>query len=154
MSYITEVKGEKVRSELIAKQDKLLADIRKIVGGKKFIYSDIYLKNKYPTIGVGERNYSVITKKYVYVSCFVLYSNNEDNTEYGAIIKKFPLCKRFDGKIVDKIALEDLFISDLQKIYDDLKFYLWWEKNVHLPKIKKEYEETLVYEKIFDKCLK
>ena len=122
-------------------KEKLLADIRKIVGGRKFIFSDAYCNKVHPNIGVGERPYSVITKKYLYVSCFVTYQWNEDETEVGAVIKKFPICyNRLTGKFVEKIELEDLFISDLKKILDEIKFYLWWEANVQYPKAKAEYE--------------
>ena len=48
MSYIVTTIGTIVRQkELERKQEKLLADIRKIVGHKKFYFSDAYLK-KYP----------------------------------------------------------------------------------------------------------
>jgi hypothetical protein len=144
MSYITEVKGEKVRSELIAKQDKLLADIRKIVGGKKFTFSNAYIKKVHPRIGEGERDYGTITKKYIYVSCFLQHNNNEDCTEWGAIIKKFPICyNRASGSFVEKVKLEDLFISDLEKILDEIKFYLWWESCVNLPKVTAEYQRLM-----------
>ena len=142
MSYITDIKGEEVRNSLIEKQNKLLADIRKIVGGKKFVFSDAYIKKVHPRIGVGERDYCTITKKYIYVSCFLQHSNNEDNTEYGAIIKKFPICyQRGCGSFVEKVELEDLFIVDLDKILRELKFYLWWEANVRMPNVRAEYEK-------------
>lgn len=141
MSYITDIKGEEVRNSLIEKQNKLLADIRKIVGGKKFTFSDAYIKKVHPRIGEGERDYGTITKKYIYVSCFLQRNNNEDCTEWGAIIKKFPICyNRATGSFVEKVELEDLFISDLEKILDEIKFYLWWEANVQYPKVKAEYE--------------
>ena len=143
------------QSELYAKQEKLLSDIRKIVGGKKFTFSDRYLKKYRPNIGVGERPINGITKKYVYVPCFLQKGNNEDNTEYGAIIKRFPICyQRGCGSFVDKVELEDLFISDLEKILDELKFYLWWESEVQLPKVKKEYQELLELEKKYEKMKK
>ena len=155
MSYITEVKGEKVRNELIAKQDKLLADIRKIVGGKKFTFSDVYCNKVHPNIGIGERPYSTITKKYIYVSCFLQHNNNEDCTEWGAIIKKFPICyKRTSGSFVEKVELGDLFISDLEKILDEIKFYLWWESCVNLPKVRAEYERLIECEAKFNKMKK
>ena len=155
MSYITEVKGEKVRSELIAKQDKLLADIRKIVGGKKFTFSNAYIKKVHPRIGEGERDYGTITKKYIYVSCFLQHNNNEDCTEWGAIIKKFPICyNRASGSFVEKVELEDLFISDLEKILDEIKFYLWWESCVNLPKARAEYERLTECEAKYNKMKK
>ena len=142
MSYIVRTIGTKESQDKLSEtQDKLLADIRKIVGGRKFIFSDAYCNKVHPKIGVGERPYSVITKKYLYVSCFVQYTNNEDNTEYGPVIKKYPIYyNRLSGRFVEKIELEDLFISDLKKILDEIKFYLWWEANVQYPKVKAEYE--------------
>jgi hypothetical protein len=155
MSYITGVKGEKVRSELIAKQDKLLADIRKIVGGKKFTFSNAYIKKVHPRIGEGERDYGTITKKYIYVSCFLQHNNNEDCTEWGAIIKKFPICyNRASGSFVEKVKLEDLFILDLEKILDEIKFYLWWESCVNLPKARAEYERLTECEAKYNKMKK
>ena len=59
--------------------------------------------------------------------------------------------KYFDGVVITKIEYEQLFTKDLQKIYDDLLFYLWWEKSVRLPKIEKEYTECKKYADIFDK---
>ena len=142
MSYITQV-GTIVKQEVLqTKNDQLIADIRKIVGGKKFTFSDAYLKKHQPKIGIGERPINGITKKYVYVSCFLQHSNNEDNTEYGAIIKKFPICyQRGCGSFVEKVELEDLFIVDLDKILRELKFYLWWEANVRMPNVRAEYEK-------------
>lgn len=151
MSYITEIKGEEHRLALVEKQDKLLAEIRKIVGGKKFAFSEAYLKKVYPRIGVGEMSYSIVTKKYVYVSCFLQYNNNEDCTEWGALIKKFPICYRQgSGKFVSKVELEDLFIADLEKILNDIKFYLWWETCENLPKVRAEYERLLEIEKKYN----
>ena len=142
MSYIVRTIGTKESQDKLSEtQNKLLADIRKIVGGRKFIFSDAYCNKVHPKIGVGERPYSVITKKYLYVSCFVQYTNNEDNTEYGPVIKKYPIYyNRLSGRFVEKIELEDLFISDLKKILDEIKFYLWWEANVQYPKVKAEYD--------------
>lgn len=148
MSYITEIKGEEHRLELVKKQDELLAEIRKIVGNKKFTFSEAYIRKSLPTIGVGERPYSTVTRKYVYVSCFLQHNNNEDCTEWGAIIKKFPICyNKTNGSFVDKVELEDLFIADLEKILNDLKFYLWWETCDNLPKVRAEYERLLEIEK-------
>ncbi len=152
MSYITLIGTEEVQKHLQEKNDKLLSDIRNIVRGKRFNFSDRYLKKYQPKIGVGDRPIYGITKKYVYVSCFLQHSNNEDNTEYGAIIKRFPICyQRGCGTFVDKVELEDLFISDLEKILNELKFYLWWEACVRLPKFKKEYQELLELEKKYEK---
>ena len=50
-----------------------------------------------------------------------------------------------------KIEYEQLFTKDLQKIYDDLLFFLWWEKNVRLQRVEKEYNECRKYVDIYDK---
>lgn len=141
MSYITSINTDTKRKELVEKQNKLLADIRKLAGNKKFEFSEAYYNKVHPHIGIGWRPYSIITKKYLYVSCFVQYTNNEDNSEYGAVIKKFPICyQKGSGEFVNKINLEDLFISDLEKILNEMKFYLWWENDVNFPKVRAEYE--------------
>ncbi len=153
MSYIVTTIGTIVQQkELEAKQEKLLSEIRKIVGGKKVTFSDRYLKKYRPNIGVGDRPIDGITKKYVYVSCFLQKGVNEDNTEYGAIIRRFPICyQRDSGSFADKVELEELFISDLERILRELKFYLWWEACIRLPKVKAQYDEVLEYEKKYNK---
>ena len=155
MSYIPLKGTEEEQKTLQDKNDKLLSDIRKIVGNKKFTFSDEYAKRVYPCIGVGDRLYTSVTKTYVYVNCFVQYSTNKDLNEYGAYIKKFPICyQRGSGEFVKKVALKDLFIEDLEKILNDLKFYLWWQAEVKLPKIKEEYEKALACQKEYEKMLK
>ena len=137
---------------LKAKQEKLLSDIRKIVGNKKFEFSSAYCGGGMPKIGSGDRPYSVITKKYLYVSCFLRMCNNADKTEYGAVIERFPIYyQRGSGSFVNKVELEDLFIEDMEKILRELKFYLWWETCVRLPKIREEYNKCLDIEQIFNK---
>ena len=137
------------------KQNKILADIRKIVGGKKFTFSDAYIRKVHPKIGVGNREYATITKKYIYVSCFLRYGWNEDRSEYGALIERFPICyQKGCGKFTDKVELEDLFVSDLEKILDELKYYLWWESCVNLPKVRAEYERLVECEKQYLKMKK
>jgi len=142
-------------SELGQKQKKLLADIRKIVGGKTFRYSEAYLKKagyEVNRIGKGERRVSVITKKYVYVNCHVYYETNNDNTEFGAYICKYPVCQRVQiGKNVTKVELEDLFVEDLEKVRNDLYFALWWEANERMPKIQAQLKECEQYAKLFNK---
>ena len=153
--YITDIGTIAHQEVLRAKQNKLLADIRKIVGGKKFTFSDAYIKKVHPKIGIGCMSYGTITKKYIYVSCFLQHNNNEDCTEWGAIIKKFPIYyKRASGSFVDKVELEDLFISDLEKILDEIKFYLWWESCVNLPKARAEYERLTECEAKYNKMKK
>lgn len=140
-------------SELYAKQQSLLADLRKIVGNKKLEFSNAYIKARkgtYHTIG-DNRNYFGVTRKSVMCPCRVVYSNDPLNKEYGAYIKRYSLYKYFDGQNVKKIALEDLFVKDLEQIVNDIKYFLWWEHDVHYPQIKKEFEETFDLKKKFEK---
>lgn len=71
--------------------------------------------------------------------------------EVGAYFNRYSLYKYFDGVVITKIEYEQLFTKDLQKIYDDLLFFLWWEKNVHLQRVEKEYNECRKYVDIYDK---
>ena len=125
MSYIRDINENEQQMKLRKKQDKLLADICKIVGSKKFTFSDAYINKVHPRVGVGEMSYSTITRKYVYVSGFLQYNNNEDCTEWGALIKKYPVyyTNKCGGKFVNKVPLTDLFTSDLEKILEDIKSY-------------------------------
>lgn len=134
-------------------REELLTAIRNIVGNKTFKFSDAYLKQcgKGPTIGGEDREYSGITKKYLYISCRVTFGWNTDETECGAFFHRYSIYKNFYGMNVTKIELEKLFTTDLQKIYNDIVFFLWWEKTVHLPKITKEYAECYSYANKFDK---
>ena len=140
--------------ELKSRFDNALKTIRNIVGNKRFTFSDAYIKQckyEFPTLGKEGRTYSVVTKKYVYIPCRVIYEYNEDETELGAFLLRYSVLKNFDGEIVTKVKLEDLFLEDLEKLKNDLTFYLWWEKNVRFPKIKSELEECEKYVKIFEK---
>lgn len=145
-------------SELGQKQKKLLADIRKIVGGETFKYSEAYLKKagyEVNRIGKGERQVTAITKKYVYVNCNAYYETNNDNTEFGAYIGKCPPSKRAQvGKIVTKIELEDLFVEDLEKVRNDLYFALWWETNERMPKIQAQLKECEKYAKLLERWIR
>ena len=142
-------------SELYAKQQSLLAELRSIVGNKKLEFSNAYIKarkNQHHTLGgINERPYYGVTRKSVMCPCRVVYANNEDCTEYGANIMKYSLYKYFDGQIVKKIALEDLFVKDLEQVVNDIKFFLFWEANVHFPQIKKEYDECAALKEKYSK---
>ena len=142
--------------ELKEKQQNLLAELRKIVG-RGFECSEAYMKQcKWEANRIGEQDirYGKVTKKYVYIGCRAIYTTNEENTEYGAVIREYPICKVPSYQIVNKIALEDLFVKDLEKIVTDIKFALWWE-NERLKKIKTEMEECQKYVDMFKKfCLK
>jgi len=142
--------------ELKEKQQKLLAELRKIVG-RGFECSEAYLKQcKYEANRIGEQEvrYGKITKQYVYIGCRAIYTTNDEGTEYGARIRKYPICKVPSFQIVNKIALEDLFVNDLEKIVNDIKFALWWEKDVRLKKLEAEMAECQKYVSLFDKFLK
>ena len=146
------------QSELYAKQQSLLAELRRIVGNKKLEFSNAYIKarkGEYHRLGgVGnDMVYYGVTRQSVMCPCRVVYTNNEDCTEYGANIRKYSLYKYFDGQIVKKIALEDLFVKDLEKVVEDIKFFLYWEANVHFPQIKREYDECLALKEKMRKFL-
>lgn len=134
-------------------RNELLAAIRKIVG-RKFQFSEAYAKKcgGYPTLGAENRMYSILTRKYIYIPCRVTFGRNADN-EVGAYFQRYSLYKYFNGVNITKIEYEQLFTKDLQKIYDDLVFYLDWERNIRLPKIEKEYEECKKYADIYNKLL-
>lgn len=139
--------------ELKEKQEKLLAQLRKIVG-RGFEFSEAYLNQcnyECNLIGKGERRYGKITKKYVYVPCRAIYTTNEENTEYGAEILRYSVCTTMGN--TDKIALEDLYVKDLEKIIEDIKFALWWE-NERMKKIEAEKAECQKYVDLFNKYLK
>lgn len=140
--------------ELKEKQEKLLAQLRKIVG-RGFEFSEAYLKQcnwECNRIGKGERRFGKVTKKYVYVPCRAIYTTNEENTEYGAEILKYSVCTTHGN--TDKIALEDLYVKDLEKIIEDIKFALWWEKGHRMKQLEKEMADCQKYVKIFDKYFK
>ena len=140
--------------ELYEKQQNLLAKLRKIVG-RGFDFSKAYMKqcdNDCNRIGEQEIRYGRITKKYVYIGCRVIYTTNDDITEYGARILKYSVCTR-QGE-TNKIALEDLFVCDLEKILHDIEFALWWEKDVRMKKLQTEMADCQKYVTLFDKFLK
>lgn len=143
-------------SELYKKQQSLLAELRKIVGNKSLEFSNAYInarKGVYHTIG-DSRNYFGVTRKSVLCPCRVVYSTDPLNKEYGAYIKKYSLYKYFDGQNVKKIALEDLFVKDLEQVVTDIKFFLWWEAQSHFPSVEKLYKETLAYKEKYEKLKK
>ena len=137
-------------------KEELLNAIRAIIGSKKFEFSDAYIKKSgTPTIGRGDRPYYTITKKYVYVECYAVYTFNESGEEYGYDIRKFPICyNRSEGTFVHKLPLVDLFTTDLEKILKDIQFFLWWENNVHKTEIQKELDKCESYSKAYSKMVK
>lgn len=141
--------------DLLAKQQKLLAELRKIVG-RGFEFSDAYIKQlDWDCNRIGEQpvRYGKITNKYVYIGCRAIYTTNTDFTEYGAVIRKYPLCKVPANQIVKKIALEDLFVCDLEKIVNDIKVALSWE-NERMNKLKLEMVKCQKYVDLFNKITK
>jgi hypothetical protein len=139
--------------ELKEKQQKLLAELRKIVG-RGFECSEAYLKQcKYEANRIGEQEirYGKITKQYVYIGCRAIYTTNDEGTEYGARIRKYSVRTR-QGE-TNKIALEDLFVCDLEKIVNDIKLALLWEKG-RMKYLEAEMTECQKYVSLFDKFLK
>jgi hypothetical protein len=136
-------------------REELLESIRRIIGNKKFTFSDDYIKQcgNTPTIGDDGRRYYAITKKYLFiVDCWGRYDYSAAEKEWGWYFMRYPVCYRVgSGQNINKVELEDMFTKDLQKLYDDIVFYLWWETNVNMPKLKKAYEECLKYKPMFDK---
>ena len=127
-------------------REELLAKIRKIVGGKKFVFRDVL-----PTIGDEDRPYTGVTKTYLHISCRVVYGWNEEETEVGAKFRRYSVYKDFKGENVSRVKLDDLFTKDLQKVYDDMVFHLWKEKHIHLKEVEKEYKECLEYCMMYDR---
>jgi len=145
--------------ELKDKQTQLLAELRNIVGNKKLEFSKAYIvdrrKGEYHRLGNGyNMPYYGVTRQSVMCPCRVVYKSSEDGMEFGAYIMKYSLYRDFEGQIVKKIPLEDLFVKDLEQIVDEIKFFLWWENEVHYPQIKKEYEETLTFVEKYKKLNK
>lgn len=141
-------------SELYKKQESLLSDIRKIVG-RGFEFSKAYMKKcdyECNRIGEQEIRYGKVTKKYVYIGCRAIYTTNDENTEYGASIRKYSVCTTLGN--TDKIALEDLFVKDLAKILNDIKLALWWEKDVRMKTLEVEMADCKKYADMFDKFFK
>ena len=141
--------------DLLAKQQNLLAELRKIVG-RGFEFSDAYMNQcdfNCNRIGEQEIRYGKVTNKYVYIGCRAIYTTNDERTEYGAVIRKYPICKVPSFQIVKRIALEDLFVCDLEKIVKDIKFALWWE-NERMNKLKLEMVKCQKYVDLFNKIAK
>ena len=139
--------------ELKEKQQKLLAELRKIVG-RGFECSEAYLKQckwECNRIGEHEIRFGKVTKKYVYIGCRVIYDTNAEETEYGARIRKYSVCTTQGN--TNKIELEDLFVCDLEKILNDIKFALVWETD-RMKKIEAEKVECQKYVDLYNKFMK
>ena len=135
-------------------REELLENIRRIIGSKKFTFSDAYIKQcgNTPTIGNNGRRYYAITKKYLFIECWGHYDYSAAEKEWGWYFMRYPICYRFgDGENIHKVKLEDMFTKDLQKLYDDIVFYLWWEKDIHLTTIEKELADCKKYVNMLEK---
>lgn len=137
-------------------KQEIIDEIRRIIGSKKFTFSEAYVKKckTYPKIGEGDRPYTAVTKKYVYCYCYAVYSRKDNGVEeWGYSIQRFPVCGFCKSYVMDKIELEDLFTEDLQKILNDIRFYLWWETNVRIPKLKAELADASKYIPIYQRMM-
>jgi hypothetical protein len=145
-------------SDLYREQQKLLAELRSIVGNKRLEFSESYIKARkdgHPRLGRcgNDMIYHGVTRQSVLCPCRVVYSNDPLGKEYGAYIKKYSLFKYFDGQNVKKIPLEDLFVEDLKQVVGDIKFFLWWEAESHFPSVEKLYKETLALKERYEKFI-
>ena len=132
-------------------KQKIIDEIRQIVGNKKFTFSEAYIKQCgcWPTIGENDREFGSITRKYVTCRCYAIYCYDKERDDYGYKINRFPVCGCHKEYIKDRLELEDLFTADLQKILDEIKYYLWWEANVRLPRISADFNEAMKYAKLY-----
>lgn len=136
-------------------REKILENIRKIVGNKKFTFSDAYIKQckGVPIIGGEERQYWCVTKKFLYIEeCWGVYGYDEKADEYGWKFERYPICyRRGYGQNIKRVELDKMFTKDLQKVLNDLKFYLWWEGCVRFTKVAHEYQECLELKQKYEK---
>ncbi len=136
---------------------ELIKTIQAIIGNKTFEFSEAYVKKSgnVPTIGKSERPYWGVTKKYVYIECYAVYTYNNEAEQYGYDIRKYPIFyRKGEGIFAHKIELKDLFTTDLEKILKDIQFFLWWENNVHKTEIQKELDKCESYSKAYSKMVK
>ena len=136
-------------------REEILRKIRQIIGNKKFEYGSDYLEKYRPTVGEGQ-SYS-LTKKYLYIYCWVSYKwvDEGEEKQYRALIKRIPICyAKGSGFLAKKVALDDLCKEDLAKILDDITYFFWWESEVHYPQVKAKYDEILEYREKFAKMVK
>lgn len=135
-------------------REEILAKIREIIGNKKFTFSDAYINqcNGTPVIGDDSRRYNAITRKYLFIECWGVYSFSSEEGNNGWKFKRYPVCYRNDeGKAINKVPLDEVFTSDLKKIYGDILFFLWWESCVNMPKIKKALEDSQKFVNMYEK---
>jgi hypothetical protein len=134
-------------------REEMLTIIRKVIGNKRFIFSDAYVKKAgYPKVG-NSCEVCAITRQNIFFTAKVLinYYYDEETDNYPANIDKLPIFRRFDGFTRSNLKLDDLSLADLTSLFNDLKYYLWWENDVRLPEIKKEFKECEEKAKMFEK---
>ena len=137
-------------------REEMLAIIRKVIGNKRFIFSDAYAKKAgYPKVG-NDREICAITQQNVFFTSKVLirYYYDEETDNYPAKIDKLPICRSFDGFIRSNLKLDDLSLGDLRSLYNGLTYYLWWENDVRLPEIRKQFTECEEKAKMYAKLEK
>lgn len=137
-------------------REEMLSIIRKVIGNKRFMFSDDYTKKAgYPEVGDGSE-ICAITKQNVFFTSKVLirYYYDEETDSYPAMIEKLPICRRFDGFVRSNLKLEDLSLKDLTSLYNELAYYLWWENDVRMPEVRKQFVECEIKTKMFEKLTK
>ena len=131
-------------------KEEILNAIKKIIGDTKFEFSEDYINHigGLPTIGEEACQYNGITKDYLHITCAVTYEENEQG-EKGVCFHKYSI-KQKGWKDVSKVKLDELFTKDLNKLYEDIKYFLWWENN-HFKWLEKKYIEAQKYSNLYQK---
>ena len=134
-------------------REEMLATIRKVIGNKRFEFSEAYI-NKHGFLNIGDGcGVCAITRKNVFFRYDVLvkYYYDEETDTYPAHIKKAPIFDRIDGFIKGSLKMDDLSTNDLTSLYDGFTFYLWWENNIRMPEVKKHFTECEAKVKMYNK---
>lgn len=134
-------------------KEKLLNELRSIVKNKKLMFPTEYINKSMPKIGVGGRGIFGVSRKYVFVNCWAEPCVNEQG-EHGLAIKKYPLIsaryREGVGKVVDKVSLDDLFTEDIEHLLQEVKYFIWLQTQVELPKLESRLKELREYKKMYD----
>ena len=104
----------------------LLLNVKALIPANKTLqYVEKFVKTFDPRIGVGQRLYSAITRKYLYVPCWAEVGMENGNPI--TIIKKYPVCyPKGSGQIVKRVRLDELSYHDLNTLLQHLSFYHYW----------------------------
>lgn len=107
-------------------RNELLKAVKSLIPANKTLqYVSKFVNEFDPKIGVGERPYSLITRKYIYVNCWV--EVGMENGKAVSIIKKFPVCyPKGSGQVVKRVPLDELSYNDLDTLLQHLSFYHYW----------------------------